>query len=463
MNLKVIMQRTNTTIIFPDAGDPNIPPIKKGSVTISGAIHNVYLARQLLLGSLPIVMMFDLPEGIDVQESLIQRLQDENEVTISVKPKARQANKSVIIKTQERNVGGMYVARHKLLDLEDEVVRAEVPETYKVPLVGSSSTFHMASLPANRGPYMNLAQHHMVGSCGGSPLSPTCGLPPPVYGSGRFAAPMTPTSAVPPNLGSPWQLSTSAHMMPPPPNPPNTPVNGDVGRLPPNHHFLQDYALMVFNNMNKQQQQQGEHGLHHLQQQHKEEVMMEQQRVKTSVQWCSPPQQNLSHMGPSSSGLGSSVHSSPILSPRNSSPVTAAGNLTNNIHKMVSTQRILYSRASNSSLFFCCVKISAFFLYNRLFTLVWKPLKLTDDLCHNCLVYLSESLVRMRSSGPIAINGGLSVRAFVTRNQKKNAPKVFTKILNFVFRSFCRFVLDKLLYIKGKLLVASLQDLRKLY
>ena len=108
VNLKVIMQRTNTTIIFPDAGDPNIPPIKKGSVTISGAIHNVYLARQLLLGSLPIVMMFDLPEGIDVQETLIQKLQDENEVTISIKPKARQANKSVIIQTQERNVGGMY-------------------------------------------------------------------------------------------------------------------------------------------------------------------------------------------------------------------------------------------------------------------------------------------------------------------------------------------------------------------
>ena len=46
INLKIIMQKTNTTIIFPDAGDPNIPPIKKGSVTISSnSIHNVYLAR----------------------------------------------------------------------------------------------------------------------------------------------------------------------------------------------------------------------------------------------------------------------------------------------------------------------------------------------------------------------------------------------------------------------------------
>lgn len=76
INLKIIMNRTNTTIIFPDAGDPNIPPIKKGSVTISSnSIHNVYLARQLLLGSLPIVMMFDIPESLPVDDSIISKLQ----------------------------------------------------------------------------------------------------------------------------------------------------------------------------------------------------------------------------------------------------------------------------------------------------------------------------------------------------------------------------------------------------
>ena len=51
LNLKLIMQRTNTTILFPDAADPNIPPIRKGSVTITGSIHNVYLARQQLIVS----------------------------------------------------------------------------------------------------------------------------------------------------------------------------------------------------------------------------------------------------------------------------------------------------------------------------------------------------------------------------------------------------------------------------
>lgn len=48
-NLKAIMQRTNTQIMFPDANDPNIPNIKKSNVTITGQINNVYLARQQLM------------------------------------------------------------------------------------------------------------------------------------------------------------------------------------------------------------------------------------------------------------------------------------------------------------------------------------------------------------------------------------------------------------------------------
>lgn len=48
-NLKMIMQRTGTQIMFPDAGDPNIPSLKKSNVTITGGIHNVYLARQQLV------------------------------------------------------------------------------------------------------------------------------------------------------------------------------------------------------------------------------------------------------------------------------------------------------------------------------------------------------------------------------------------------------------------------------
>merc|ERR1719427_1519561 len=246
INLKIIMQRTNTTIIFPDAGDPNIPPIKKGSVTISGAIHNVYLARQLLLGSLPIVMMFDLPESLQVEEVVISKLQDDQDVTISIKPKARQTNKSCIVKTQERNSAGLYLARHLLLQLdrqEEPLVRAEIPETYKVPLSGSGSNYVMATMPANRGPYLNI-NTQLANSLGTSPLSPAYMPGTPVY---------TPSMASRPN--SPWQQQTNLPTcLPPPPPPPSTPVGGLAG-LPPNHPFLQDYAMLVLQNMNRLQQQ----------------------------------------------------------------------------------------------------------------------------------------------------------------------------------------------------------------
>merc|ERR1719228_215928 len=238
INLKIIMQRTNTTIIFPDAGDPNIPPIKKGSVTISGAIHNVYLVRQLLLGSLPIVMMFDLPESLQVEENVITKLQDDQDVTISIKPKARQTNKSCIVKTQERNSAGLYLVRHLLLQLErldEPLVRAEIPETYKAPLIGSSSNYHMANVPATRGPYLNV-NTHLANLASSTPLPPSYMPLTPVY---------TPSLARPP---SPWQL---------PPPPPSTPVSGLSG-LPPNHPYLQDYAMLVLNNITRLQQQQEE-------------------------------------------------------------------------------------------------------------------------------------------------------------------------------------------------------------
>lgn len=50
-NLREIMQRTKTKIIFPDANDVNVRPIKRSQVTITGPINGVYLARQQLLVS----------------------------------------------------------------------------------------------------------------------------------------------------------------------------------------------------------------------------------------------------------------------------------------------------------------------------------------------------------------------------------------------------------------------------
>ncbi|KAJ2945427.1 hypothetical protein O0L34_g239 [Tuta absoluta] len=49
--LKAIMKGTGAQVMFPDAADPNTPPIKKSCVTISGHIQHVYAARQQLVVS----------------------------------------------------------------------------------------------------------------------------------------------------------------------------------------------------------------------------------------------------------------------------------------------------------------------------------------------------------------------------------------------------------------------------
>ena len=51
-------------------------------------------------------MMFEMPENIKILDDAgIQKLQDKLDVNISIKPKQRQANKSVLIKAQVRFFG----------------------------------------------------------------------------------------------------------------------------------------------------------------------------------------------------------------------------------------------------------------------------------------------------------------------------------------------------------------------
>ena len=63
---------------------------------------------------------------------------------------------------------------------EEPLVRAEIPETYKVPLVGSSSNSCIAAAPATRGPYLNV-NTQLANSLSTSPLSPAYMPGTPVY------------------------------------------------------------------------------------------------------------------------------------------------------------------------------------------------------------------------------------------------------------------------------------------
>ncbi|KAL5239743.1 hypothetical protein ACI65C_007153 [Semiaphis heraclei] len=131
--LRAITRRTGAQILFPDAKDPNIPSIKKSSVTITGHIHNVYAARQMLIGSLPLLLMFDIPQDEMVLtheqiDSVMQRL----DIYISLRHKASQNIYTVSIKGFERSVGNIYEGRKCLLGGTAEIISPSIPNTYNV-------------------------------------------------------------------------------------------------------------------------------------------------------------------------------------------------------------------------------------------------------------------------------------------------------------------------------------------
>ncbi|KAF5270411.1 hypothetical protein FQR65_LT05599 [Abscondita terminalis] len=141
-NLKAIIQNTSTQIMFPDAQDPNIPSLKKSNVTISGNIHNVYSARQQLMGSLPLVLMFDLPEDttdLPIKPDQIAEIQSSLDVSINIRHKAKQNTLACVIKGIERYASNIYKARNKILDIREPCIEADIPATYFTPQNNNSS------------------------------------------------------------------------------------------------------------------------------------------------------------------------------------------------------------------------------------------------------------------------------------------------------------------------------------
>ncbi|KAM6104864.1 LOW QUALITY PROTEIN: protein bicaudal C homolog 1 [Pterocles gutturalis] len=130
-NIKHIMQRTGAQIHFPDPSNPQ----KKSTVYLQGTIESVCLARQYLMGCLPLVLMFDMKEEIEVEPQFITQLMEQLDVFISIKPKPKQPSKSVIVKSVERNALNMYEARKCLLGLESSgVIIASNPSTVSCPV-----------------------------------------------------------------------------------------------------------------------------------------------------------------------------------------------------------------------------------------------------------------------------------------------------------------------------------------
>ncbi|XP_017757341.1 PREDICTED: protein bicaudal C homolog 1-B-like [Eufriesea mexicana] len=303
-NLKMIMQRTGTQIMFPDAGDPNIPSLKKSNVTITGGIHNVYLARQQLVGSLPLVLMFDLPEesmsSVDTEN--VSQLMQSLDVFINVRHKPKQNTLSVIIKGIERNASNIYEARKQLLGLEEPRVHAEIPATYHIPnaanifqgnasngsspnnLIGSLSD--ILTINTQNPPYCVSPVPHSPNPMG---LSPHWGLPP----IPSMFSPLPLHHSYPyPHLN---HLLTTQHVM-------------HNNAMPPHSHGLQNHAFTGIGQLNSNVPA-GFHSIHGL-----------------NGNSLADSKEGSAYS--SLSSVSSSL-SSPAISPRNISPVNPTENSTN--------------------------------------------------------------------------------------------------------------------------------------
>lgn len=151
-NVNSIMTTTKAIIAFPDPNTTS--PQRKGTVVISGSIDSVFCARQYLIGCLPLVLMFDVKEDVELEQTRLHQLMEQLDVFISVKPKPKQPSKSVIVKSIERNAANMYLARLLLLGLH--------PEGLSGTLLKAATTGTRSSAGLGFSPFGFLSSHSLL-------------------------------------------------------------------------------------------------------------------------------------------------------------------------------------------------------------------------------------------------------------------------------------------------------------
>ncbi|XP_030621249.1 bicaudal C homolog 2 [Chanos chanos] len=117
-NFLSVMHQTHTQIILPDLTAPQHPP----SLLIQGTPDGVCLARQQLMDCLPVCLMFDMKQEGEMDPRVLAQMMQNLGVFISIKPKAKQTAKSVVVKGLEKSISCLYEARRLLLGLESSEV-----------------------------------------------------------------------------------------------------------------------------------------------------------------------------------------------------------------------------------------------------------------------------------------------------------------------------------------------------
>uniref|UniRef100_A0A671LQJ2 Protein bicaudal C homolog 1-B-like n=1 Tax=Sinocyclocheilus anshuiensis TaxID=1608454 RepID=A0A671LQJ2_9TELE len=164
-NVKNISQHTGAHIHFPELNTHNTHT-SRSAVYIQGSIDAVCVARQQLMGCLPLVLLFDIKEEMEVASQVVTTLMEQLDVFISIKPKPKQPSKSVIVKSLERNAGSMYEVRRILLGLESSCVPPPINHVAvnghapaSPPLPGSIGLDTLASAGLRLSTLVNNSQH----------------------------------------------------------------------------------------------------------------------------------------------------------------------------------------------------------------------------------------------------------------------------------------------------------------
>ncbi|XP_076834169.1 protein bicaudal C homolog 1-B [Brachyhypopomus gauderio] len=172
--LRSITQMTGAHIHFPEppTAPHTHPHPRPSTLYIQGSIDAVCEARKQLMGFLPLVLMFDIKEQVEVEPQLITTLMEQLDVFISIKPKPKQPSKSVIVKSVERNAGNMYEARKLLLALESSRGSAPSPPISSgAPPLSTTSATSSVGLDILASAGLGLSTLGLLGSSG----TPVCG------------------------------------------------------------------------------------------------------------------------------------------------------------------------------------------------------------------------------------------------------------------------------------------------
>lgn len=93
---------------------------KSGMICIKGNPNSVFHARQMLIGSCPISLKFDINVNYILKDAFLEKVEKEFNVSIFIKSKSKQEAQMVTLRSQENNICNMYAARFKILSTDKE-------------------------------------------------------------------------------------------------------------------------------------------------------------------------------------------------------------------------------------------------------------------------------------------------------------------------------------------------------